>query len=43
MFLHARALAFAHPITGDKLRLEAPLPRDLEAFRAAQMDAVEAE
>jgi 23S rRNA pseudouridine955/2504/2580 synthase len=38
MFLHAQALEFAHPVTGDKLRLEAGLPRDLEAFRRAHID-----
>jgi len=43
MFLHARALEFAHPVGGEKLRLEAALPRDLEAFRVAQMDEAEAE
>jgi 23S rRNA pseudouridine955/2504/2580 synthase len=32
MFLHARSLAFAHPTTGEPVRIEAPLPRDLEAF-----------
>jgi 23S rRNA pseudouridine955/2504/2580 synthase len=32
MFLHARSLAFAHPLTGEDVRLESPLPRDLEAF-----------
>ena len=38
MFLHARALAFAHPVTGEQVRLEAALPRDLEAFRRAHID-----
>ena len=32
MFLHARALGFAHPLTGAALALESPLPRDLAAF-----------
>jgi len=32
MFLHARSLAFAHPLSGEPMRVEAPLPRDLEAF-----------
>lgn len=32
--LHARRLAFDHPATGERLRLEAPLPRDLAAFLA---------
>lgn len=32
MFLHAASLAFTHPASGEKLRLEAPLPRDLAKF-----------
>ena len=32
MYLHAYALAFAHPLTGESLRLEAPLPAELEQF-----------
>jgi len=32
MFLHARSLAFAHPLTGVPLTLESPLPKDLKAF-----------
>jgi len=32
MFLHAWKLAFVHPLTGDRLRLEAPLPQELENF-----------
>ncbi len=28
--LHARLLGFAHPVTGEHLRFEAPLPADLE-------------
>jgi 23S rRNA pseudouridine1911/1915/1917 synthase len=27
--LHARILGFSHPITGEKLRFEAPLPTDV--------------
>ena len=30
-FLHAHALAFAHPFTGSRLALESPLPADLVA------------
>ena len=30
-FLHAYALAFDHPVTGDSLRFESPLPGDLVA------------
>ena len=32
MFLHAWKLAFVHPLTGDRLKLEAPLPPELENF-----------
>ena len=32
MFLHAWKLAFVHPLSGDRLKLEAPLPRELENF-----------
>lgn len=32
MFLHAYSLAFEHPLSGESLRLEAALPRDLELF-----------
>jgi 23S rRNA pseudouridine955/2504/2580 synthase len=34
MFLHAARLAFPHPLTGQPLSIEAPLPPELEAFRA---------
>jgi 23S rRNA pseudouridine1911/1915/1917 synthase len=33
--LHARRLALAHPVTGERLALEAPLPEDFEAARRA--------
>lgn len=32
MFLHAARLTVRHPVTGDALRLEAPLPTELQAF-----------
>jgi 23S rRNA pseudouridine955/2504/2580 synthase len=32
--LHAGRLAFAQPLTGERLRLEAPLPADMAAFAA---------
>jgi 23S rRNA pseudouridine955/2504/2580 synthase len=32
MFLHAARLAFAHPLTGEKLAIEAPLPPMLKNF-----------
>jgi 23S rRNA pseudouridine955/2504/2580 synthase len=38
MFLHAASLGFTHPITGEALKLEAPLPRELEAFREKHME-----
>ncbi|MDO4574592.1 MAG: RluA family pseudouridine synthase [Planctomycetia bacterium] len=31
--LHARKIAFFHPQTGERMEIEAPLPRDLEIFR----------
>lgn len=34
MFLHARQMALPHPLTGAPLRLEAPLPADLERYLA---------
>jgi 23S rRNA pseudouridine955/2504/2580 synthase len=32
MFLHARQMVLKHPLTGETLSLEAPLPEDLERF-----------
>jgi 23S rRNA pseudouridine955/2504/2580 synthase len=32
LFLHAGRLAFAHPVTGERLRLQSPLPNDMAAF-----------
>jgi len=34
MFLHAHELAFQHPLTGERLELTAPLPRELARFLA---------
>jgi 23S rRNA pseudouridine1911/1915/1917 synthase len=35
--LHARHLGFAHPITGERIELESPLPEDLaHLFEAAR-------
>jgi 23S rRNA pseudouridine955/2504/2580 synthase len=34
MFLHARMLALAHPVSGVPMRLEAPLPADLADYLA---------
>ncbi len=38
MFLHARSLAFAHPLSGEPLALASPLPRDLEEFCRQRID-----
>ena len=35
MFLHSRTLAFEHPVTGEAVRVEAPLWPDCEALLAA--------
>jgi 23S rRNA pseudouridine955/2504/2580 synthase len=32
MFLHAARLSFAHPLSGEVLELQAPLPAELQAF-----------
>jgi 23S rRNA pseudouridine955/2504/2580 synthase len=32
MFLHAATLRFAHPLTGEDLLIEAPLPEELQCF-----------
>lgn len=32
MFLHAYSIAFTHPLTGEPLRLAAPLPSELQRF-----------
>jgi 23S rRNA pseudouridine955/2504/2580 synthase len=34
MFLHAHSIAFAHPLSGEPVRLVAPLPQELERFIA---------
>ena len=33
-FLHATRLAFEHPVTGEQVEVESPLPPDLQAFLA---------
>lgn len=33
MFLHAASVAFDHPLTGGRIRIESPLPADLSKFR----------
>jgi 23S rRNA pseudouridine955/2504/2580 synthase len=42
MFLHAHRLSLRHPITGDGIVLESPLPPDLAGFLAALDQSVEA-
>lgn len=37
LMLHARRLAFAHPLTRARLQLEAPLPGDMQRFAEAQL------
>ncbi len=37
MFLHAASIALAHPITGETLAIEAPLPPELARFRDRHM------
>jgi 23S rRNA pseudouridine955/2504/2580 synthase len=32
MFLHAASLSFDHPVSGESLRFEAPLPKELKDF-----------
>jgi 23S rRNA pseudouridine955/2504/2580 synthase len=32
LFLHARMLAFSHPLTGERIRLEVPLPPEMAQF-----------
>ena len=36
--LHAAVLGFVHPVTGEDVRLESPLPPDMAALRAALAD-----
>ena len=38
LMLHARRIAFAHPVGGDRLQLEAPLPPDMKAFVDATLE-----
>jgi 23S rRNA pseudouridine955/2504/2580 synthase len=41
LFLHARRLAFKHPVDGSRVALDAPLPKDMQAFCSANFDALE--
>jgi 23S rRNA pseudouridine955/2504/2580 synthase len=34
LFLHAGRLAFAHPVSGERLQLHSPLPKDMASFAA---------
>lgn len=40
MFLHAAKLSFGHPLSGESIQLEAPLPQELAAF-VAKLDQQE--
>jgi 23S rRNA pseudouridine955/2504/2580 synthase len=42
MFLHSCSLGFVHPVTGEAIRFESPLPADLARF-IARLDAAAAE
>jgi 23S rRNA-/tRNA-specific pseudouridylate synthase len=33
-FLHAERLSFPHPLTGERIEAESPLPDELQAFLA---------
>jgi 23S rRNA pseudouridine955/2504/2580 synthase len=35
MFLHAKQMAFAHPVSGDTVRIVSPMPGELQAFLVA--------
>jgi len=35
LFLHAGRLAFLHPVSGERMQLAAPLPRDMREFAAS--------
>ncbi|MEI6300419.1 MAG: RluA family pseudouridine synthase [Betaproteobacteria bacterium] len=39
MFLHAASLAFEHPLTGERMRLAAPLPPELQKFADRQVES----
>jgi 23S rRNA pseudouridine955/2504/2580 synthase len=43
MFLHARALGFAHPLGAGRIELEAPLPEDLDRFLTQARGRADAE
>jgi 23S rRNA pseudouridine955/2504/2580 synthase len=35
MFLHARQVTFAHPVSGERVKIASPLPVDLASFLVA--------
>jgi 23S rRNA pseudouridine955/2504/2580 synthase len=37
LLLHARRLAFSHPVTRERLRLEAPVPGDMQRYAETQL------
>ena len=39
MFLHAHSIAFSHPLTGETMQVNAPLPVELQSF-IARLDAL---
>ena len=39
LFLHARKLSLQHPLTGEPLEFEAPVPSDMKRFSASRFDA----
>ena len=38
LFLHARKLSLAHPLSGEALQFESPLPTDMQKFVASRLD-----
>jgi len=42
LFLHARRLAFKHPVDGRRITLDAPLPEDMQRFCSANFGALDA-
>jgi 23S rRNA pseudouridine955/2504/2580 synthase len=42
LFLHARRLAFKHPIDGRRMTLDAPLPEDMQRFCGVNFQNLEA-
>ena len=38
LFLHARKLSLAHPLSGEALQFESPLPTDMQKFVSSRLD-----